>query len=294
MTRHYSSVNILVETFQLSWRKLVIPFFMLFVCCMIFAVFFHLSEKGHICEVGSDNYCINDPIDLVGNEVDIELTDDTLAIAGEHSLVQVMASGDLTKIPSSFEGLWIALVTVTTVGYGRWGYPITPWGKAFSVVAMVFGSCYMSMPLFIVGGSFYQCYKNHIQREIVRAQELRFAEAQARRKKEEEEKNKYKVKLTDEQGEIIKSYKNLAVGLDKIARTQQKNVQALRKGMKIQRLENTSFHDTHLGGLQIDEIEVAHLKLAAPLRDIVDKMRDIHKPKGSHANFGEAAGPLFG
>ena len=142
MTRHYSSVNILVETFQLSWKKLIIPFFMLFVSCMLFAVFFHMAEKGHVCEVdGSGTACVSNDDegkparDLVSSIVGIDLADDAIAsIGGEseakHAVVQVMAeSGSLTAIPSSFEGLWMALVTVTTVGYGRWGYPVTPVGK---------------------------------------------------------------------------------------------------------------------------------------------------------------------
>jgi hypothetical protein len=306
MTRHYSSVNILVETFQLSWKKLIIPFFMLFVSCMLFAVFFHMAEKGHVCEVdGSGTACVSNDDegkparDLVSSIVGIDLADDAIAsIGGEseakHAVVQVMAeSGSLTAIPSSFEGLWMALVTVTTVGYGRWGYPVTPVGKIIASFVMIFGSCYMSMPLFIVGGSFYQCYKNHVQRERARARELHFREEEARKKKEEEEKNKYKVKLSDEQGAVVTAYKELAVNFDKISRVQKENYLSMRAGNKIPLNDEKGFAATHLGGMDIRAVKEAHFRLAMPLRFIVEKMRDIHKPT-EHKDFGEAAGPLFG
>ena len=79
--------------------------------------------------------------------------------------------GNLASISSAFEGLWLALVTLTSVGYGRIS-PVTPFGKMIAVFAMIFGSFYYAMPLFIVGGSFYGQWKQELNREIERAKQM--------------------------------------------------------------------------------------------------------------------------
>jgi voltage-gated potassium channel len=45
------------------------------------------------------------------------------------------ADSNITTVP---EGLWWAVTTVTTVGYGD-AFPVTPVGRAFAVVLMLVG-----------------------------------------------------------------------------------------------------------------------------------------------------------
>ena len=49
--------------------------------------------------------------------------------------------------------IWFMLVTMTTVGYGDVS-PNTAAGKFITVLAMVFGVLFLSMPLAIVGNNF--------------------------------------------------------------------------------------------------------------------------------------------
>ena len=49
--------------------------------------------------------------------------------------------------------IWFMLVTMTTVGYGDVS-PNTEMGRMITVLAMVFGVLFLSMPLAIVGNNF--------------------------------------------------------------------------------------------------------------------------------------------
>jgi hypothetical protein len=67
------------------------------------------------------------------------------------------------KVIDMVDAVWCMIVTMTTVGYGVY-YPTQAGGKATSLVAALFGSFYMAMPLTIVGTDFYDIYKD-VQQE---------------------------------------------------------------------------------------------------------------------------------
>ena len=63
------------------------------------------------------------------------------------------------KVEDMVDAIWCMIVTMTTVGYGVY-YPTQVGGKATSLVAALFGSFYMAMPLTIVGTDFYDIYQD--------------------------------------------------------------------------------------------------------------------------------------
>ena len=58
--------------------------------------------------------------------------------------------------------IWFMFVTMTTVGYGDVS-PNTGEGKAITVVAMVFGVLFLSMPLAIVGNNFCEIWDDRLR-----------------------------------------------------------------------------------------------------------------------------------
>ena len=55
------------------------------------------------------------------------------------------------------DAIWTICITMTTVGFGG-KYPITFGGQIVAIMAAVFGAFYMSMPLTIWGGAFYDIF----------------------------------------------------------------------------------------------------------------------------------------
>jgi hypothetical protein len=63
------------------------------------------------------------------------------------------------KIRDMLDAIWTIIVTMTTVGYGGF-FPLQSQGKIVALVAALFGSFYMAMPLTIVGSKFYEIYED--------------------------------------------------------------------------------------------------------------------------------------
>ena len=69
------------------------------------------------------------------------------------------------------DAIWTMIVTMTTVGYGGF-FPLQPLGKIVALVAALFGSFYMAMPLTIVGSKFYEIYEDVQDEDEVLASEM--------------------------------------------------------------------------------------------------------------------------
>ena len=63
------------------------------------------------------------------------------------------------KVKDMLDAVWTMIVTMTTVGYGGF-FPLQSLGKICALVAALFGSFYMAMPLTIVGSKFYEIYED--------------------------------------------------------------------------------------------------------------------------------------
>merc|ERR1711988_197397 len=121
-------------------------------------------------------------------------------------------------IPSAFEGVWLALVSLTSVGYGRL-YPKTWPGRCISIFSMLFGSFYLAMPLYIIGGSFYQTWKKEqakdeqLKRSIMNSKLGSFLNAPGARTKPGEQL----FPLSDHHCEGVWKYKNIAFTVEKVS-----------------------------------------------------------------------------
>ena len=74
--------------------------------------------------------------------------------------------------------IWFMLVTMTTVGYGDVS-PNTGVGKAVTVLAMIFGVLFLSMPLAIVGNNYCETYQNRERVIFIEKFKETFAQSKA-------------------------------------------------------------------------------------------------------------------
>ncbi|TMW62041.1 hypothetical protein Poli38472_009534 [Pythium oligandrum] len=154
---HIPGSEVLTRTAVLVHKRLIIPLFFLFVGSVICGAVFFEIERGMECFVGK-------PCMWWGKNVL------TPAIAHGHPdekriLVQNTAPVIITDMLRS---TWLALETITTVGYGDL-YPRTMLGRLFAISTMIMSACYTAMPLTLVGRQFYWCYEAHSQDQGVRA-----------------------------------------------------------------------------------------------------------------------------
>jgi len=129
----------LLETARKAAPKLAIPVFFLMIMLVIFAgVYFAVETQldCHVVKVKENPY---DP--------DAEVFQYVRDVSGEKC--------DLQDI---LDGMWLTIVTVTSVGYGRF-YPRNITGQLLSIFVAIIGAFYMAMPLAIVGTTFYSAYK---------------------------------------------------------------------------------------------------------------------------------------
>ncbi|ETV87343.1 hypothetical protein, variant 1 [Aphanomyces astaci] len=148
---YFQGSAVLARTAALTYERLAIPLFFLFLACASAGAIFFEVERGTSCKAGVP--CMYFHTDLM-----------TAAIAaqfpyGKH--IQLHVEG-LVKLKDMWRTTWMSAVTLTGVGYGDLT-PKTPAGCLFDMLTMVFGSCYTAMPLSLIGGQFYYCYEQYIK-----------------------------------------------------------------------------------------------------------------------------------
>jgi len=161
MTRHFSGTMVLGDTFKRSMSKLYVPFFMLTVMTTVFALAFYVIEGGTSCYIGEE--CKVEWPDTV--------TSSDYYHEGQRVLVTEYGDG-VSRFPDAIHSLFFVLVTITSVGYGDM-VPLTMMGKSLSVLVMMFGTLYLSMPLTIVGGQFISSYKSMVETDKLFEKALR-------------------------------------------------------------------------------------------------------------------------
>ena len=164
MLRHLPQTQVLVMAAKESWRKLLLPLFFLAIFVVIFSAAMFEYEKGLPQLVPCD-----------ADEMDEDYwqfkrrgcnTDVNSEHYGFRWANIVGASQQESAFEDIFRSVWVVFVTMTSVGYGGVS-PITKVGKMIALVAMIFGTFYMAMPLTIVGSQFYKYYLNHKKQERV-------------------------------------------------------------------------------------------------------------------------------
>ena len=210
MQRHFSGLKVIKMTVKKVAGKMKIPIFFFFVFAVVFASFFYIIESGELfidCKVGDYNpentmakeveKCMAkaklsrmDCIDVYNQdwgtcrscpEPAVALSESTnynnefkyngtcknfIVVQGENG-----ERLEEPKILDMLDAIWTMIVTMTTVGYGGF-FPLQPLGKIVALVAALFGSFYMAMPLTIVGSKFYEIYEDVQDEDEVLAAEM--------------------------------------------------------------------------------------------------------------------------
>ena len=81
------------------------------------------------------------------------------------TFVVVAEEGQQSAITTMPEGLWWAIATMTTVGYGD-VYPVGTWGKLVGCICFVMGCLVVALPTPIIVSNFNHFYRSHYDREI--------------------------------------------------------------------------------------------------------------------------------
>ena len=128
---------------QACWRTLMIPFSFLAFFSLVVGCTMHMIENDGTCVIG-------------------ESCDQAFPFPNGSNVRLQAVTEDISAIPTSMQGVWLVLVTLTAVGYGII-YPVTSWGRVIMTLTMVLGVIYMTMPLTIVSASFMSIARAHKQ-----------------------------------------------------------------------------------------------------------------------------------
>ncbi|RHY31452.1 hypothetical protein DYB32_003484 [Aphanomyces invadans] len=145
------------EAILKTYKRLVIPYFMLALVTTIFAFVIYQLEMGTECFVGEP--CV------VNGKLLTKMPEATKHMKYRKRIL-IDSKGNLTQFEDVFSGIWFIIVTITSVGYGDI-VPINMSGKFIAVLAMIFGACYTAMPLTLVGSQFNRSYNDYKRREAL-------------------------------------------------------------------------------------------------------------------------------
>ncbi|KAF0695180.1 Aste57867_13987 [Aphanomyces stellatus] len=145
------------EAILKTYRRLIIPYFMLALATTIFAFVIYQLEMGTECFVGQP---------CVVNGALLTTMPAATAHMKPNKRILIDSKGNLTQFEDVFSGMWFIIVTITSVGYGDI-VPINMSGKFIAVLAMIFGACYTAMPLTLVGSQFNRSYNEYKRREAL-------------------------------------------------------------------------------------------------------------------------------
>lgn len=198
MQRRFSGIKVISLTVKKVAGKMKIPLFFFFVFAVIFASFFYIIESGELfidCQIGDYlppnelieiNACVDntpsstraDCVNLYNNNWGVcrSCPQPSKALSASTNYNQefkyngtcsnfVIVQGENglrlgePKIRDMLDAIWTMIVTMTTVGYGGF-FPLQSQGKIVALIAALFGSFYMAMPLTIVGSKFYEIYED--------------------------------------------------------------------------------------------------------------------------------------
>ncbi|KAG9412888.1 hypothetical protein AC1031_015781 [Aphanomyces cochlioides] len=151
--RYFQASAVLTRTAALTIERLLIPIFFLFMACTTAAAFVYEVERGVGCMAHYPCYSFGFNL----------MTRDIAAPFPPKKRIQIQMER-LAIVKDMWRSSWLAIVTLTTVGYGDMK-PRTPLGRIFDIVLMIFGSIYTAMPLSLIGGQFYFCYREFVRQE---------------------------------------------------------------------------------------------------------------------------------
>jgi len=114
---------------------------------------FFTFERGELYKCENDSYTVNECQKCTRENNNLLDGSCKLRILGNFDSTEYLDP----SVKNMADSLWTMLITMTTVGYGG-KYPYTFGGQVVAIFAAIFGSFYLSMPLTIVGNSFYEIF----------------------------------------------------------------------------------------------------------------------------------------
>ncbi|KAF0695118.1 Aste57867_14049 [Aphanomyces stellatus] len=151
--RHFKSTSVLTRTARLTYRRLAIHLFFLFMASVLTATLFYEIERGIECHAH---------VPCFWHQRWDVMTKDIAAPFPPGKRIQVQQDR-LTLLTDMWRTMWLSASTLTTVGYGDLK-PRAPLGRLFDIVVIVFGCCYIAMPLSVVGSQFHACYEEFLRK----------------------------------------------------------------------------------------------------------------------------------
>ncbi|KAF0714105.1 Aste57867_4041 [Aphanomyces stellatus] len=151
--RHFKSSSVLAQTAVLTFHRLMLPLFFLFLAVVTTGAIFYEIERGVECLAH-----------LACPWLGFDVMTKTLAAPFPPRKRILIQSDKLALVTDMWRSTWLSMETITTVGYGDMK-PRTPFGRLVDILTMIFGSCYTAMPLSLVGGQFYACYDQFSRQE---------------------------------------------------------------------------------------------------------------------------------
>ena len=141
LLRHFTASKVLLDTARLGWKEMAAIISMLIFFTIVFAIICFELERGDDCYKGDDN-CGDDTI-----------PEELNAISEDGTRIQIDKNGDAQSVPNVYYGIWFSFVTLTTTGYGDI-VPVTNIGRMWTIMLILWGAIYMSMPLTVAASTF--------------------------------------------------------------------------------------------------------------------------------------------
>ncbi len=165
LQRHFVGLKVIFLTIKAVWKKMLIPLLFFIIFVLLFAGMFYTVERGALysCTGGGDNYNLADCTMCRPSTHNLYDGTCSLKVVSQFSTIELLEP----KVQNMWDSIWTMFITTTTVGYGG-KYPQTVAGQMVSVFAAIFGSFYLSMPLTIVGNSFYSIFDKEWSKVIKR------------------------------------------------------------------------------------------------------------------------------
>ena len=153
MQRHFVGLKVIIKTVKKVYKKLLIPLMFFFIFVLLFAGMFYTFERGDLYKCKDDSLLV---------EECVKCTKEANNLLNGSCKLRLLGNFDSTTflnpaVENMADCVWTMLITMTTVGYGG-KYPYTFGGQVTAICAAIFGSFYLSMPLTIVGNSFYEIF----------------------------------------------------------------------------------------------------------------------------------------
>lgn len=147
LTRHSPGLKILIHTFKASAKELTLLVFFLVLGIVVFASLVYYAERLQV------NF---DWILLVNHCYSIRISKVHTLLILSHSIRQANPQNDFKSIP---EGLWWAIVTMTTVGYGDMA-PKTYMGMFVGALCALAGVLTIALPVPVIVSNFSMFYSH--------------------------------------------------------------------------------------------------------------------------------------